>query len=140
LPLLKSDPTYTGLLVDSSPANTQNSRQPIITVLGSGADVAQYANQPGFNVLTMPDNITDPAQKDAYNEYWLGAAYTRGDSIWLVTDPAAYSAQLKNQYQTDLGSAYFRVEIPMLQTLNNVNTIPAYVLPGGPPSIIPQNR
>jgi len=109
-------------------------------VLGSGLGVAPYKNQPGYNVLTMPAHITDPTDMDDYNEYWLANAYTRGDSIWLVTDPVAYSSTLVNKYGTDQGSAYFRVEIPMLNTFNNVNAVPVYVGPSGPPIIVPQQH
>jgi RHS repeat-associated protein len=111
------------------------SSQPIITVLGSSADVAPYVNQPGYNVLKMPSYITDQAQKDAYNEYWLGTAYTRGDSIWMVTDPNQFAQTLQNANKSPNVSAYFRVEIPMLNTFNNVNAVPAYTL-GGPPTIV----
>jgi hypothetical protein len=83
----------------------------------------------------MPSYITDQAQKDAYNEYWLGNAYTRGDSIWMVTDPDKFAQTLQNANKSPNVSAYFRVEIPMLNTLNNVNAVPAYIL-SGPPTII----
>jgi RHS repeat-associated protein len=108
--------------------------QPIITVLGSSADVAPYAGQPGYNVLKIPQNIPEN-QWDAYNQYWLMNSYTRGDTFWLVTEPNAYSTYLQGKYQTDQGSALFRVEMPMLNSLNNVNAVPAHMF-GGPPTII----
>jgi YD repeat-containing protein len=139
------DPVYNSWVSDTRPnyinlnLNSQQNgqQQPIVTVLGSGRDVAQYANRPGFNVLQMPANITEPAMKDAYNAYWLMNAYTRGDSFWLVTDPAQHAQNLQNANLPPTASALFRVELPILNNLNNVNSVPAYMIQGGPPTIVP---
>ena len=131
----QSDTRPSGM-VQSDPLNSGQQSQPIITVLGSGSDVAPYANKPGYNVLKIPENLPEN-QWDDYNRYWLGNAYTRGDSLWMVTDPAKFAQTLQNANKPTDVSALFRVEIPMLNSFNNVNTIPAYKVPGGPPSIVP---
>jgi hypothetical protein len=94
------------------------------TVLGSGRDVAPYANRPGFNVLNM-DNL--PASEwSRQNALWLNQAVTRGDQIWLVTDPAAH-AQLMQQLGKS--SYYIDLELPMLNQYSGVNAIPKFAAP-----------
>jgi len=127
-------------IIDLNPPRQQSAAPQPITILGSAKDVAPYANQPGFNVLRMPDSVPK-AQWDAYNAYWLMNAYTRGDSFWLVTDPVAFSQILQAAKGTENVSAYFRVELPILDQFNvRQNAVPAYNIPGGPPLIPPQRR
>lgn len=94
----------------------------MVTVLGSGRDVAQYANRPGFNVLNM-DNLP-MSEWPRQNALWLNQAITRGDEIWLVTDPAAH-AQLMQQLGKS--SYYIDLELPMLNQYSGVNAIPKFV-------------
>jgi hypothetical protein len=140
------DPVYNAWRSDAQPRtleinlNPQPQHQPVITVLGSQRDTRQYANQPGFNVMNIPQNIPR-TQWDDYNRYWLMNAYIRGDSFWLVTDPVGFAQVLRDARGTENVSAYFRVELPILNSLNvRQNAVPAYILPGGPPAIPPQRR
>jgi len=99
----------------------------MVTVLGSGKDVAQYANQPGFNVLNM-DNLPT-SEWPRQNALWLNQAITRGDEIWLVTDPAVH-AQLMQQL--GYSSFYLDLELPMLKQYSQINAVPKYVVPEAP--------
>jgi RHS repeat-associated protein len=97
--------------------------QPMITVLGSGRDVAAYANRPGFNVLNM-DSLP-PAEWPRQNALWLNEAIVRGDDVWLVTDPIRHQ-QLLNELPSRPQSFYLNLELPMLQQYNGVNVVPHY--------------
>jgi len=46
------------------------------------------------------------------NAEWLNAAIRRGNSIWLVTDPAAHTALMNSIGRT---SYYLDLELPMLE-------------------------
>lgn len=105
-------------------AETGAAETRMTTVLGSGRDVAPYANRPGFNVLNM-DNL--PASEwSRQNALWLNQAVTRGDQIWLVTDPAAH-AQLMQQLGKS--SYYLDLELPMLNQYSGVDAIPKFAAP-----------
>jgi RHS repeat-associated protein len=83
---------------------------PMVTVVGSGSDVARYAGRPGFNVLDMSE--IPEAEWPRANAEWLNAAMQRGDTIWLVTDPAVH-AQL--MLQLGKSSYFLDLELPMLE-------------------------
>jgi len=100
----------------------------MITVLGSGRDVAPYVGRPGFNTFT---GAGIPAgELDMQNALWLNNAIQRGDQIWLVTDPEAHAALLQSLAGRPQ-SAYLNLELPMLNEYNDVNVIPTYItVPG----------
>ncbi len=103
-------------------AKTAAAETRLTTVLGSGRDVAPYANRPGFNVLNM-DSL--PASEwPRQNALWLNQAITRGDNIWLLTDPAKHTQLMQ---QLGKSSYYLDLELPMLQQYNGVNAIPKYI-------------
>jgi hypothetical protein len=104
-------------------AETTAADSPMITVLGSGRDVAPYVGQPGFNTFTGAG--IPAAELDTQNALWLNNAIQSGDQIWLVTDPAAHQALMN---QLNLQSAYLNLELPMLE-YSGVNAIPKFVPP-----------
>jgi hypothetical protein len=59
---------------------------------------------------------------------WLNAALRRGDSIWFVTDPAAYSQYLMTRFQTTGGSRYISLELGILDNFGSLT--PATSLDG----------
>jgi len=93
----------------------------MITVLGSGRDVAPYVRRPGFNTFTGAG--IPKAELDTQNALWLNNAIQRGDQIWLVTDPAAHQALMDLK---GLQSAYLNLELPMLGEYSGVNAIPKF--------------
>jgi RHS repeat-associated protein len=98
-------------------------QSPMVTVLGSGRNVRQYAGRPGFNVLNM-DNLPQ-AEWPRQNALWLNEAVRRNDDFWLVTDPASHSAFLSNLPDKPQ-SFYLNLELPMLEQYTGVNVIPKY--------------
>jgi len=124
--LPKANPTKTlKKLADdvcSQTEKTTAAETRLTTVLGSGRDVAPYANRPGFNVLNM-DNL--PASEwPRQNALWLNEAIQRGDNIWLVTDPVKHTQLMQ---QLGKSSYYLDLELPMLQQYSGINAIPKYI-------------
>jgi RHS repeat-associated protein len=87
------------------------------TVLGSGADVAPYANKPGFNVLEIDRSLPLETRK-SINRQWLDAAIDRGDDILLKTDPIKWDT-----FMREIGkeSFYNEVELPRLLERGVIN-------------------
>ena len=112
-------PILNSIFADTAAADSQ-----IITVVGSGRDVAPYVGRPGFNTFTGAGIAR--AELDTQNALWLNSAIQRGDQIWLVTDPEAHAAFLEN-LPSKPQSAYLNLELPMLNQYSGVNTIPKYV-------------
>lgn len=115
--------TGAGLIPKVTPVTTE---PPMTTVLGSGRDTTAYANQPGFNVLNM-DNLP-PAEWARQNALWLNQALQRGDSIWLVTDPAKHAQLMQQLGKT---SYYLDLELPMLEQYG-ANAVPKFTAPPQP--------
>jgi RHS repeat-associated protein len=105
----------------SSVVKTTAADSQMVTVLGSGRDVAQYVDKPGFNTFTGAGIA--PAELDTQNALWLNAAIQRGDTILEVTDPAIHQAYMDlNGWR----SAYLNLELPMVDQYESVNVIQAY--------------
>jgi RHS repeat-associated protein len=110
-----------------------DSTQPMITVIGSQADVEDYVGLPGFNTFTgegvTADGVGSLQQNlDRANALIINDAIVRGDTFWQVTDPAAHEALLKSIPENPQ-SAYLNLEIPMLNEYEGVNVVPVYPLP-----------
>lgn len=108
-------------------AGTTTADSPMITVLGSGRDVAPYVGQSGFNTFTGAGIPT--AELDTQNALWLNNAIQRGDQIWLVTDPQAHASLLQS-LPGQPQSAYLNLELPMLNEYGELPTIPKYITGG----------
>jgi len=79
----------------------------MVTVLGSGHHVCDYAGKPGFNLLDMSKILE--AEWARTNAEWLNAAMRRSDDLWLVTDPVKHTQLLKRLGKE---SYYLNLELP----------------------------
>jgi len=94
-----------------------------ITVIGSGDDVARYANKPGFNVFP-PEAGLSKQELDRANAFWLNQAIRRGDTIWQVTNPQRWAKFMARKGKR---SAYLDLELLMLEQYTGVKPVPAWV-------------
>jgi hypothetical protein len=94
-----------------------------ITVLGSGRDVANYVDRPGFNTFTGKG--IDPLDWNRENALWLNRALQNGDEFWLVTNPTAHQ-----NLMTSVGaqSAYLNLELPMVSHYSDSEAFNMYLM------------
>jgi RHS repeat-associated protein len=116
--------TYQALRSVAYVAEKASADSRMVTVLGSGRDVAPYVGRPGFNTFTGKGIAQ--AELDTQNALWLNNAIQRGDEMWLVTDPVKHQALMDAK---NLQSAYLNLELPMLNQYSGVNAVPKFVAP-----------
>ena len=90
-----------------------------ITVIGSIEHTSRHIGREGFNVLNVPESVykgmTGP-EFDRLNAEWLNEALQRGDTIWIVTDPAKHALRLESiRPGLSLQSRFLNLELPMLE-------------------------
>ena len=82
--VLKATPGKTTTIL----GNYEKDMKKIINEMGNVKSTYFGANEGGFNVLNVPDELFDPNTFwDLYNKPWLDEAINRGDDIVLATKP-----------------------------------------------------
>lgn len=100
---------------------------PRLTALGSAKDVKR-AELWGYNVFKPIGGDGELVRRtwDFQNRIWLGWTMARGDQLNLFTKPELFRQVLVDAGKSPSVSAYFRVELPMLQLSPYRNVVPAW--------------